>query len=110
MEGGRGGREGGLNVQVTQRSNNCGEKAHNGDKIAMHYTGRLKTTGKAIIIIFILFILFWNILSQSSGDFDPPDAHPELKKPPDPSEILIRRNFRKLCISIRTMLISYIKK
>ena len=50
MEGGRGGgREGGLNVQVTQRSNNCGEKAHNGDKIAMHYTGRLKTTGKVII-------------------------------------------------------------
>ena len=32
-----------------------------------------------------------HILPQSSGDFDP-DAYLELKKPPDPSEILIRRN------------------
>ena len=41
------------------------------------------------------------ILPQSSGDFDP-EADPELKKPPDSSEFLIRRNFRKLCILIRT--------
>ena len=52
-----------------------------------------------------------NILPQSSGDFDL-EVDPELKKPPDPSEISIWRNFGKLCISIRTkiMLISYIKK
>ena len=41
------------------------------------------------------------ILPQSSGNFDP-EADPELKKPPDPSEISIWRNFRKLSISIRT--------
>ena len=58
----------------------------------------------------LISILFY-ILSQSSGDFDP-EAHPELKKPPDQSEIWIRRNLRNICISIRTktMLRSYIKK
>ena len=40
----------------------------------------------------------WNII--------PPEAHPDLKKPPDPSEISIRRNFRKPHISIRTKIIS----
>ena len=41
-----------------------------------------------------------------------PEADTELKKPPDQSEITIWRNFRKICISIRTktMLRSYIKK
>ena len=34
--------------------------------------------------------------------FSHPEADSELKKPPDPSKILIRRNFRKLFISIRT--------
>ena len=31
------------------------------------------------------------ILPQSSGNLDP-EVHPELKTPPDPFEILIRRN------------------
>ena len=35
------------------------------------------------------------ILPQSSGEFDP-EGNPELKKPLDPSETLIQRNFRKL--------------
>ena len=40
------------------------------------------------------------------------EALPELKKPPDPSEVLIQRNFRKPLISIRTKTIlgNYIKK
>ena len=42
-----------------------------------------------------------DILPQSFGDFDP-EADPELKKPPDPSESSIWRNFSKHCISIRT--------
>ena len=48
-----------------------------------------------------------DILPQSSGDYDP-EVHLELKKPPSPSEISIRRNF---CISIRTKTIlrNYIK-
>ena len=48
---------------------------------------------------------------QSSGSFDM-EAHLELKTPPDPSEISIRRIFRKHRISIRTKLIlrSFIKK
>ena len=41
-----------------------------------------------------------DILPRSSGDFVP-EGDPELKKPHDPSETSIRRNFRKLCISIR---------
>ena len=40
------------------------------------------------------FIYFLHILPQSSGYFDP-GAHLNLKKPPDPSEIYIRRNLRK---------------
>ena len=49
-----------------------------------------------------------SILPQSSGYFDP-EAHPE---PPDRSEILIRRNFRKHRLLIRTKIISrtYIMK
>ena len=42
-----------------------------------------------------------DILSESSEEFDP-EAHLELKEPPDPSEILIRRIFSKSHISIRT--------
>ena len=45
-----------------------------------------------------------NILPQSFGDFDP-EAHQELKTPPNQSETSIRKNFRKLCISIRTKII-----
>ena len=61
--------------------------------------------------VLLYFHTTQHILPQSSREFDP-EAHPELKKPPDPSEISIRRNFRKLRISIRTkiMLRSYIKK
>ena len=36
-----------------------------------------------------------NILPQSTGEFDP-EGNPELKKPPDPSQTSIGRNFRKL--------------
>ena len=47
------------------------------------------------------YLRIQDILPQSSGEFDP-EADPELKKPPDPSESQIRSNFSKLCISIRT--------
>ena len=47
----------------------------------------------------------YDILPQSSRDFDP-EAHPEIKIPPDGSEISIWRNFRKYCISNRSKIIS----
>ena len=52
-----------------------------------------------------------NILPQSSGEFDL-EGDPEFKKSLDPSETSIRRNFMKLCISIRTkiMIRNHIKK
>ena len=46
-----------------------------------------------------------DILPLSSRDFDP-EAHPELKKPPDPSEISIQMNFRKPRILIRKIILS----
>ena len=41
-----------------------------------------------------------DILPQSFGYFGP-EAHPEVTKPPDPSDISIRRKFRKPRISIK---------
>ena len=41
----------------------------------------------------------WDILTYSSGDFDP-EAHPELKKPPP--KISFSKNFRKAQISIQS--------
>ena len=47
----------------------------------------------------------FSILFQSSGDYDL-EVHSELKNLPDPSEISIRRDFRKPRISIRTKIVS----
>ena len=69
------------------------------DQWFLHIRRDACTIGQEWLLRYLLFY----ILPQSSGDFDP-EAHAELKKPANRSEISTRRNFnfRKLCISIRT--------
>ena len=67
------------------------------DQWFLHIRRDACTIGQEWLLRYLLFY----ILPQSSGDFDP-EAHAELKKPPNRSEISTRRNFRKLCISMRT--------
>ena len=77
----------------------------------------LKMAASFTPLVYFLLVMgshsnkVYYILPQSSGEFDP-DGDAELKKPPDPSENSIRRNFRKLCLWIRTkiMVRKHIKK
>ena len=56
--------------------------------------GALHTLSISIIGTEIYHLLEGSCLHLFFWDFDP-EAHPGLKNPPDQSEILIRRNFRK---------------
>ena len=92
-----------LNMQGNISDGNLVFSSQSFSLIEGHYDDSKTTTPNRFV--FARFFICY----PSHLDFDP-EAQPEIKKSPDPSEISIRRNLGKPRISMRTKIAVFIEK